>query len=118
MVGREDELLFALSVSFARTVQLRSAVPAQTATLRPDVFPFDFQRIQRTFDPVPTEGLELYRRKPATTRTIPLKLFRLLLTRTSYLRCMPCERASFSRTWLEKARCSSPEAFMIVRRSE
>jgi hypothetical protein len=57
VVGREDELLFKLSVNFVLTVQLRSAVPAQTATLRPDVFPFDFRRIQRTFDPVPTEGL-------------------------------------------------------------
>jgi hypothetical protein len=50
VVGREDELLFALSISFSRTVQLPSAVPTQTATLRPDVLPFDFQRIQRTFD--------------------------------------------------------------------
>jgi hypothetical protein len=45
VVGSENELPFALSVSFALTVQLRSAVPAQTATLRPDVFPFDFQRM-------------------------------------------------------------------------
>jgi hypothetical protein len=60
VVGREDELLFKLTVSFAWTVQLRSAVPAQTATLRPDVFSFDFRRIQRAFDPVPPEGPERY----------------------------------------------------------
>jgi hypothetical protein len=67
VVGREDELLFKLTVSFAWTVQLRSAVPAQTATLGPDVFPFDFRRIQPAFDPVPTDGLERYR-SPARRR--------------------------------------------------
>lgn len=66
VVGREDELLFKLTVSSAWTVQLRSAVPAQTATLRPDVFPFDFRRIQPAFDPVPTEGpLSVTDRQPA-----------------------------------------------------
>ena len=61
VVGSEDKLLFALRVSFALTVQLRSTVPAQTATLRPDVFPFNFQRKQRSYDPMPTKGLECYR---------------------------------------------------------
>jgi len=51
VVGREEELLFDLSVGFPWTVQLRSAVPAQAAALRPDVFPFDLRRIQRSFDP-------------------------------------------------------------------
>ena len=51
MVSGEHKLLFDLSVGFPWTVQLRSAVPAQTAALRPDVFPFDLRRIQRSFDP-------------------------------------------------------------------
>ena len=51
VVGREEELLFDLSVGFPWTVQLPSAVPVQAAALRPDVFPFDLRRIQRSFDP-------------------------------------------------------------------
>ena len=54
MVGCKDEPLFDLGVGFLTGVQLRPAVPAQAATLHPDVFPFDSRRIQRTFDPVQT----------------------------------------------------------------
>jgi hypothetical protein len=45
MVGGKDEPLFELGVGFLSIVQSRSAVPAQAASLFPDILPLDSWRI-------------------------------------------------------------------------
>jgi hypothetical protein len=46
VVGSQDKLFSNFSVSLRRTVQSRSAVPAPSATLHPEVFSLEFRRIQ------------------------------------------------------------------------
>jgi hypothetical protein len=52
VVGSKNKVLFGFGVSLSRTAQLRSAVPAPTATLHPKVLPLELWRIQRKFPSV------------------------------------------------------------------
>jgi len=116
VVGSEDEMLFKLTVSFGWTVQLRSAVPALTATLRPDVFPLDLRRIQPAFDPVPPRALSVTDRQPPSS---PMR------TSTSAGHAAARQSATFLGAFLKlprprpqvelKCTCRSPEAGFLFR---